>query len=70
MRTALGGQSERALAGAMEEVPSDAGSRLFVEEKVFDKVVEGVSKIAGQIKVKPGFEPDSDMGPLVSAAQL
>jgi DNA replication and repair protein RecF len=32
MRTALGGQSERALAGAMEEVPSDAGSRLFVEE--------------------------------------
>ena len=47
-----------------------AGSRLFVEEKVFDKVVEGVSKIAGQIKVKPGFEPDSDMGPLVSEEQM
>jgi phenylacetaldehyde dehydrogenase len=47
-----------------------AGSRLFIEEKVFDKVVEGVSKIAGQIKVKPGFEPDSDMGPLVSEEQM
>src|SRR5271169_2844216 len=47
-----------------------AGSRLFVEEKIFDKVVEGVSKIAGQIKVKPGFEPDSDMGPLVSEEQM
>src|SRR6202046_1244308 len=47
-----------------------AGSRLFVEEKVFDKVVEGVSKIAGEIKVKSGFEPDSDMGPLVSEEQM
>src|SRR5271163_418775 len=47
-----------------------AGSRLFVEEKIFDKVVEGVSKIAGDIKVKPGFEPDSDMGPLVSEEQM
>ncbi len=47
-----------------------AGSRLFVEEKVFDKVVDGVSKIAGQIQVKPGFDPDSDMGPLVSEEQM
>src|SRR5271156_2968390 len=47
-----------------------AGSRLYVEKKAFDKVVEGVSKIAGDIKVKPGFEPDSDMGPLVSEEQM
>jgi phenylacetaldehyde dehydrogenase len=47
-----------------------AGSRLFVEQKVFDKVVDGVSKIADKIQVKPGFEPDSDMGPLVSEEQL
>ncbi len=47
-----------------------AGSRLFVEEKVFDKVVEGVAQIAENIKVKPGFDPDCEMGPLVSEEQL
>ncbi|HUJ82849.1 MAG TPA: aldehyde dehydrogenase family protein [Candidatus Acidoferrales bacterium] len=47
-----------------------AGSRLFVEEKVFDKVVDGVAQLAEQIQVKPGFDPDSDMGPLVSEEQL
>lgn len=47
-----------------------AGSRLFIEEKVFDKVVEGVAQIAENIKVKPGFEPDCDMGPLVSEEQM
>ena len=47
-----------------------AGSRLFVEERVFDKVVDGVAKLAEQIQVKPGFDPESDMGPLVSEEQL
>lgn len=47
-----------------------AGSRLFIEEKIFDKVVEGVAQIAENIKVKPGFEPDCDMGPLVSEEQM
>ncbi|HXW54592.1 MAG TPA: aldehyde dehydrogenase family protein [Candidatus Cybelea sp.] len=47
-----------------------AGSRLFVEEKVFDKVVEGVAGAADKIRVKPGFEPDCEMGPLVSEEQL
>jgi phenylacetaldehyde dehydrogenase len=47
-----------------------AGSRLYVEQKVFDQVVEGVAKKAEKIRVKPGFEPDSDMGPLVSEEQM
>jgi phenylacetaldehyde dehydrogenase len=47
-----------------------AGSRLFVEKKIFDKVVDGVSQIAEKIQVKAGFEPDSDMGPLVSEEQM
>jgi phenylacetaldehyde dehydrogenase len=47
-----------------------AGSRLFVEKKIFDKVVDGIAQQARQIRVKPGFEPDSDMGPLVSEEQL
>src|SRR6202050_4980739 len=47
-----------------------AGSRLYVEQKSFDKVVEGVSERAGKIRVGPGLDPSTDMGPLVSEEQL
>ena len=47
-----------------------AGSRLYVEDKQFDKVVEGVSQLASKISVGPGLEPTTDMGPLVSQEQL
>jgi phenylacetaldehyde dehydrogenase len=47
-----------------------AGSRLYVEDKVFDKVVDGVTQSAKKIKLGPGFNPDSQMGPLVSEEQL
>ena len=47
-----------------------AGSRLYVENKQFDKVVEGVSNIASKIKVGPGLDPSTDMGPLVSEEQM
>jgi phenylacetaldehyde dehydrogenase len=47
-----------------------AGSRLYVEDKQFDKVVDGVSQIASKINVGPGMEPTSQMGPLVSEEQL
>jgi phenylacetaldehyde dehydrogenase len=47
-----------------------AGSRLFVEKKNFDKVVDGIAQIAEKIQVKPGFDPGSEMGPLVSEEQL
>ena len=47
-----------------------AGSRLYVENKIFDKVVEGVAEHAKKINVGSGQEPDTDMGPLVSAEQL
>ena len=47
-----------------------AGSRLYVEQKQFDKVVDGVSQIASKIKVGPGMEPATEMGPLVSEEQL
>ena len=48
-----------------------AGSRLFAHEKVYDRVTEGVSEIAKNIKVGPGMN-DTDgtqMGPLVSNEQ-
>jgi len=47
-----------------------AGSRLYVEEKSFDKVVDGVSQLASKIRVGPGLEPTTDMGPLVSEEQM
>jgi len=47
-----------------------AGSRLYVEDKIFDKVVEGVSESAKKIKVGPGMNPDTNMGPLVSEEQF
>src|ERR1700736_3702053 len=47
-----------------------AGSRLYVESNIFDKVVEGVAEHAKKINVGSGLEPSTDMGPLVSAEQL
>ncbi len=47
-----------------------AGSRLFVEQKVFDQVVEGIANQAKQIKMGPGLDPDTQLGPMVSDAQF
>ncbi len=44
-----------------------AGSRLYVHESQFDRVVEGLAEHARGIKVGYGLDPDTDMGPLVSA---
>ena len=47
-----------------------AGSRLYVQEGSFDEVVDGVAEIAKSIKLGPGLEPGTQMGPLVSDEQL
>ena len=47
-----------------------AGSRLYVERPIFDEVVDGVSALAQKIHIGPGWEPSTDMGPLVSEEQL
>lgn len=47
-----------------------AGSRLFAHGKVFDQVVEGVAEIARRMKLGPGIDPATTMGPLVNARQL
>src|SRR5712692_2123627 len=47
-----------------------AGSRLFVEKPAYDKVLERVSEMSQKIKLGPGWEPDTEMGPLVSEEQL
>jgi phenylacetaldehyde dehydrogenase len=48
----------------------NAGSRLYVQKKVFDDVVGGVADIANSIKVAPGVESGSQMGPLISDEQF
>ncbi len=47
-----------------------AGSRLYVEEDIFDDVVAGVAEEAKKIKLGPGLGEDTDMGPLVSQEQI
>ena len=47
-----------------------AGSRLYVQRDIFDRVIEGVAAEAKKIKVGPGLDPATQMGPLVSANQL
>jgi phenylacetaldehyde dehydrogenase len=47
----------------------NAGSRLYIERDVYDEVVQGISDAASKIKVGPGLDPDTQMGPLTSAEQ-
>jgi phenylacetaldehyde dehydrogenase len=46
-----------------------AGSRLYAHRKVFDQMVEGISGAAKTIKLGPGLDPQTQMGPLVSKEQ-
>jgi phenylacetaldehyde dehydrogenase len=46
-----------------------AGTRLYAHRNVFDRVVEGVSAAAARIKLGPGLDPNTVMGPLVSRDQ-
>ena len=46
-----------------------AGSRLYVHEKIFDRVVEGVVAYARGIRLGHGLDPATQMGPVVSRKQ-
>jgi phenylacetaldehyde dehydrogenase len=46
-----------------------AGSRLFVQRRTFDTVVERIAAKARQIVLGPGLDPATQMGPLVSERQ-
>lgn len=45
-----------------------AGSRLLVEQSIADKFVKAVVDRAKQIRVGDGFDPQTEMGPIVSRA--
>ena len=66
---------ESAIAGATAGIffnhgqCCNAGSRLFVQEKIFDKVAAGIAANAEKIRLGVGMDPDTEMGPLVSSVQ-
>lgn len=47
-----------------------AGTRLLVEDRIFDEFTAGVAEYAAGLRIGPGLDPTSDIGPLVSGEQL
>jgi acyl-CoA reductase-like NAD-dependent aldehyde dehydrogenase len=47
-----------------------AGSRLFVQEKVYDRMVDELTRTVQDIHLGPGIDPMTQMGPLVSKTQM
>lgn len=43
-----------------------AGTRLFVHERVHERMVEGVADHARRLRLGSGFDPQTDSGPLIS----
>ena len=46
-----------------------AGSRLYVQDSVYDHVVDGLKAAAQKMRLGSGFEPTTQLGPLISARQ-
>ncbi len=44
-----------------------AGSRLYVHERIYDQVIDGVVEFARKLKLGNGLDPSVQMGPVVSA---
>jgi aldehyde dehydrogenase (NAD+) len=47
-----------------------AGTRLFVEQRIYDEFVGRAAEFAQGLRVGNGINPDTQIGPLVSAQQL
>ena len=67
---------EKAINGICDAIFSNAGqvcvagSRVYIEEPIYDRVIEGVCAKALSLKVSTNFDPDVQMGPLISGHQL
>ena len=66
---------EQAIPGAAQAILGNhgqnccAGSRLYVHESIYERVIEGVCEIAGAVKLGSALDPETEMGPLVSSTQ-
>jgi phenylacetaldehyde dehydrogenase len=67
IETVIGGAAQAIFFNAGQVCA--AGSRLYVHRKIFDDVVGGVGEAARRIRLGPGLDPATEMGPLVSREQ-
>lgn len=58
----------RAIFGNSGQVCT-AGSRIFAAREVHEEVVEGVAKFAQRLRIGPGIDRETQLGPVVSAGQ-
>lgn len=67
---------KQAIPGAASAIFSNAGqvcvagSRLYVQESIYDEVVDGIASIARGMRVGPATTAGMDMGPLISKRHL
>jgi len=64
----------RAIAGAADAIFANAGqvcvagSRVYAERGVYREILDGLAETARGLRLGPGLDPDSEMGPLISAS--
>lgn len=67
---------DAAIAGVADAIFSNAGqvcvagSRVYIEQPVYQQVLAGVKEKAELLRVSDGFDPQVQMGPLISEQQL
>jgi acyl-CoA reductase-like NAD-dependent aldehyde dehydrogenase len=67
---------EQAIRGSFQAIyfntgqACNAGSRLFVHRDQFDDVVGALASAASGMRLGPGLDPSTQMGPVISAEQL
>ncbi len=47
-----------------------ASSRVYIQRKIYDKVLQGIAKVAEGMRIGSGFDPSSQLGPVVSKRQF
>ncbi len=67
MKAAIGGSFQGIYFNAGQAC--NAGSRLFVHKDQFDEVVGALAERAPKMKMGPGLDPETQLGPVVSAEQ-
>ncbi|WP_158726798.1 aldehyde dehydrogenase family protein [Tomitella fengzijianii] len=47
-----------------------AGTRMYVEDKIFDEFTAAVAEAASKVRIGPGMDPATELGPLISQEQF
>ena len=69
LETSVPGAAQMAVFSNSGQICS-AGTRLFVEQRIYDEFVGRVAEFGRGLKIGPGIDPDVIIGPLVSETQL